>query len=80
MKDRVCGITVCDLAERVLSSILDSDCATMMQKHLETNGIQFMLGDSVVSFDQNTAFMKSGKTVNFDILVLAVGVEPILLY
>ena len=72
LKDRVCSITVCDLAERVLSSILDSDCAAMMQKHLEANGIQFMLGDSAVSFDQNTALMKSGKTVNFDILVLAI--------
>ena len=28
-------ITVCDLADRVLSSILDHDCAAMMQKHLE---------------------------------------------
>ena len=75
LKDRVLSITVCDLADRVLSSILDSDCASMMQKHLESNGIQFMLGDSAVSFDQNTALMKSGKIVNFDILVLAVGVR-----
>ena len=75
LKDRVLSITVCDLADRVLSSILDSDCASMMQKHLESNGIQFMLGDSAVSFDKNTALMKSGKTVNFDILVLAVGVR-----
>ena len=75
LKDRVLSITVCDLADRVLSSILDSDCASMMQKHLESNGIQFMLGDSTVSFDKNTALMKSGKIVNFDILVLAVGVR-----
>ena len=75
LKDRVLSITVCDLADRVLSSILDSDCAAMMQKHLEANGIQFMLGDSAVSFDKNTALMKSGKIVNFDILVLAVGVR-----
>ena len=75
LKDRVLSITVCDLADRVLSSILDSDCASMMQKHLESNGIQCMLGDSAVSFDKNTALMKSGKIVNFDILVLAVGVR-----
>ena len=75
LKDRVLSITVCDLADRVLSSILDSECASMMQKHLEANGIQFMLGDSAVSFDKNTALMKSGKIVNFDILVLAVGVR-----
>ena len=75
LKDRVLSITVCDLADRVLSSILDSECASIMQKHLEANGIQFMLGDSAVSFDKNTALMKSGKIVNFDILVLAVGVR-----
>lgn len=75
LKDHVDSIIVCDLADRVLSSILDSDCAAMMQKHLEQNGIQFMLKDSVASFDKNTALMKSGRTVDFDILVLAVGVR-----
>lgn len=72
---RVAQITVCDLADRVLSSILDAECASIMQKHLEENGIRFLLGDSAASFDKNTAFMKSGKTVDFDVLVLAVGVR-----
>ena len=76
LKDRVAEITVCDLANRVLSSILDDECASIMQKHLEANGIQFMLGDSVKAFDKNTASMQSGKTVDFDVLVLAVGVRP----
>ena len=75
LKDRVSSITICDLADRVLSSILDADCAAIMQKHLEQNGINFMLNDSAISFDKNTAFMKSGKTVCFDVLVLAVGVR-----
>lgn len=75
LKDRVSSITICDLADRVLSSILDTDCAAIMQKHLEQNGINFMLNDSAISFDKNTAFMKSGKTVRFDVLVLAVGVR-----
>ena len=73
LKDRVSSITICDLADRVLSSILDADCAAIMQKHLEQNGINFMLNDSAISCDKNTAFMKSGKTVRFDVLVLAVG-------
>ena len=72
---RVASITVCDLADRVLSSILDTDCAAIVQKHLEANGIQFMLGDTAVRFEKNTAQMKSGKTVKFDILVFAVGVR-----
>lgn len=72
---KVKSITVCDLADRILSSILDSECAKIMQNHLEETGINFMLEDSAVSFDKNTAVMKSGKTVDFDVLVLAVGVR-----
>ena len=75
LHDRVESITVCDLADRVLSSILDTDCATIVQRHLEANGIRFLLGDTAVRFDKNFAQMKSGKTVEFDTLVLAVGVR-----
>lgn len=76
LRDRVASITVCDLADRVLSSILDAECAQLIQTHLEANGIQFMLGDTAVCFNKNSAEMKSGKIVDFDVLVLAVGVRP----
>ena len=72
---RVGSITVCDLADRVLSSILDNDCAAIVQRHLEANGIKFMLGDTAGRFDGSTAYMKSGNAVEFDILVMAVGVR-----
>ncbi|MBE6872962.1 MAG: NAD(P)/FAD-dependent oxidoreductase [Ruminococcus albus] len=72
---RVSSVTVCDLADRVLSSILDSECAAVMQAHLEKQGMKFMLGDTAVKFKGNKAFMKSGAEVGFDILVLAVGVR-----
>lgn len=75
IRERVAEITVCDLADRVLSSILDTDCALMMQKRLEENGIKFLLSDTAESFEGNTAVMKSGKKVDFDVLVLAVGVR-----
>ena len=75
IKERVKSITVCDLADRVLSSILDTDCASVVQEHLEKNGISFMLGDTAVRFEPGKAYMKSGITVEFDILVLAVGVR-----
>lgn len=72
---RVASITVCDLAPRVLSSILDDDCAAIMQKHLEANSISFLLGDTAAAFEGNTAIMQSGRKVDFDVLVLAVGVR-----
>ncbi len=72
---RVASVTVCDLADRVLSSILDAECAALMQQHLEQHGITFYLSDSVDQFEGHTAHMKSGADVPFDILVLAVGVR-----
>lgn len=75
LRDRVGSITVCDLADRVLSSILDADCAAVVQQHLEAKGLRFLLGDSVALFDGHTARMKSGAEVSFDVLVLAVGVR-----
>lgn len=74
--ERAASITVCDLADRVLSSILDGECAAMMQQKLEDHGISFLLGDSVSRFEGKKAQMKSGASVDFDVLVLAVGVRP----
>lgn len=73
--ERVKSVAVCDLADRVLSSILDAQCAAMMQKHLEAHGMTFYLSDSASRFEGNRAVLQSGKTVEFDVLVLAVGVR-----
>ena len=73
--ERCKSVTVCDLAPRVLSSILDDDCAAIMQHKLEEMGVEFMLDDTVAEFEENSAHMRSGKTVGFDVLVMAVGVR-----
>ncbi len=75
LADLAGSITVCDLAGRVLSSILDDECAAVMQRHLEERGITFFLSDSASRFGEHTAFMKSGAEIPFDVLVLAVGVR-----
>ena len=75
IRDRVAEITVCDLADRVLPSILDQTCAKMVQDHLEAHGLRFLLGDTAAALEENRAHMRSGKTVEFDVLVLAVGVR-----
>ena len=72
---RAASITVCDLADHVLPSILDADSASVLQTHLEQSGIRFRLSDTVAQFDGQSAHMRSGETVEFDVLVLAVGVR-----
>ncbi len=74
--DRVASVTVCDLADRVLPSILDEECAAPIAEALKKQGIRLMLGDSVAEFTPGRALMNSGTAVDFDIAVLAVGVRP----
>ncbi len=74
--DRVGSITVVDLADRVLPSILTAEAAAPVQSHLEKQGVSFILSDGVASFDGGAATLKSGRTVDFDLLVIAVGVRP----
>lgn len=76
IRDKVKEITVVDLADRILPSILDNAGSTIMQRHLEENGIKFILGDSVKEFGETTAVLNSGAEIGFDILVVAVGVRP----
>ena len=75
LRGRAESVTVCDLADRVLSSILDAESAGIVQRHLEEHGIRFCLKDSAVLFEHDRAQMKSGASIPFDVLVLAVGVR-----
>jgi len=76
IEKRVSKITVADLAPRILSSILDEEGAKIVQSHLESKGVEFKLASSVKKFENNSAVFESGEIINFDILVLAVGVRP----
>lgn len=69
-------ITVVDLADRVLPSILDAEGAGMVQKHIEKEGIKFILNDAASAVKENTIVLKSGKELPYDILIVAVGVRP----
>lgn len=74
--DRVGSITVVDLADRILPSVLDAHAAQIVQNHLEEHGVQFVLKTSAKRFEKNKATLSNGQTVTFDLLVVAVGVRP----
>lgn len=77
---RVGSITVVDMADRILPSILDEAGAKRVQTHLEAQGLTFYLKDSAAELcaEQGayTAVLKSGVRLPFDLLVVAVGVRP----
>ena len=73
-------ITVVELANRVLSAILDEDAASYVQKNLEEHGIKFELNttvDQILGGDKvNGVALKNGKQVDCDFLIAAIGVVP----
>ncbi len=71
-----CDMTVIDLADRILPSILDKKTSEIMQRHIEAHGVKFILGTSAKSFNKNTATLTNGEELQFDILITAVGVRP----
>lgn len=74
---RVKSITVVDLADRILPSILDKTGSEIVRRSLEERGIEFILNDCALKFEENTVTLKnSGKKIDFDVLVVAVGVRP----
>lgn len=79
---KVCkSVDVVELAPRVLPSILDAASAKQVKKHLEKNSIKFHLEDTVVRAVSKgrqitSVILKSGKKLNCDLLILAVGVRP----
>lgn len=69
-------ITVVDMADRILPSILDARAGAKMQKHIESKGTRFILGTSVDEFSERSAKLRNGMTVDFDMVIIAVGVRP----
>lgn len=69
-------VTVVDLADRILPSILDVRAGQIMQKWIEDKGTKFILGTSAEKFGEKSVLLKNGETVDFDVLILAVGVRP----
>lgn len=74
--DSVESLDIVDMAERVMPTVLEKEAARRVQDHLEKAGMRFRLSDTVVGFSGNEATLKSGKTILFDVLVMAVGVRP----
>ena len=76
IRDKVASVTVVDMADRILPSILDAEGSALVQKSIEQKGVKFILSNSVKEFKGNTAFLTNDDILNFDIVVVAVGVRP----
>jgi NADPH-dependent 2,4-dienoyl-CoA reductase/sulfur reductase-like enzyme/rhodanese-related sulfurtransferase len=77
-----CGleVTLVEMLDQVMAP-LDRECARLVERHLETNGVRLALNDAVAGFKQLEGGSlevetKSGKMYPADIVILAIGVRP----
>ncbi len=72
-------VTIIELSQQVMPS-LDADMAFRVEKHLQENGINIILGDSVDSVKgedtMDTLVTKKGTQIDTDMVFLSVGVRP----
>ena len=69
-------ITIVDLAPRVLPNATTPVVASMLEKRLKEKAIKVVLGASVAEFSDGKATLTNGETIDFDAVVLAIGVRP----
>jgi NAD(P)H-nitrite reductase large subunit len=70
------NITIVDMQNRVMPNVTTPAVGEIIEKHLLSKGITLELETSAAEFKGQTAVLKNGKSVDFDILILAIGVRP----
>jgi NADPH-dependent 2,4-dienoyl-CoA reductase/sulfur reductase-like enzyme/rhodanese-related sulfurtransferase len=73
-------VTIVEMLDQVMAP-LDLECARLVERHLEKNGVRLALSDAVAGFKQTAGgslevLTKSGKSHPADIVILAIGVRP----
>lgn len=79
LKLRGVDVTVIERIPQVMPP-LDKDMACRVEEHLEKNGIELLLGETVTELvgegHVERVVTESGKTIDTDLVILSVGVRP----
>jgi NADPH-dependent 2,4-dienoyl-CoA reductase/sulfur reductase-like enzyme/nitrite reductase/ring-hydroxylating ferredoxin subunit len=59
-----------------LERVMGTEIGAMLRTLHESHGVVFHLGEAVVGVDDRTVRLRSGKTVDADVVVFGVGVRP----
>lgn len=70
-------VTIVEMADQVMAP-LDPEMAGIVHEHLEEKGINLILNDGVKAFSDEgrTITLSSGKTLQTDLTLLSIGVQP----
>lgn len=67
--------TLVELGNQILAPV-DEEIASVAQNEMRDNGVNLILSDGVKSFNGDRIILNSGKEVEFDLVIMAIGVRP----
>jgi NAD(P)H-nitrite reductase large subunit len=78
LQGQVAEVTVINRSAHMLRSIFDEDedASALLEQHFIRQGVRLLLGRGVDRFDPKTAYLSGGEQVDFDVLILSIGVQP----
>lgn len=69
------NVTLVEAADQIMK-IFDYDMVQILHKELHDKGVNLIVGDKVNSFEKDTVVLESGKKIEAQAVVLAIGVAP----
>ncbi|WP_332842900.1 FAD-dependent oxidoreductase [Paraclostridium sp. AKS73] len=75
LKEAGYNVTLIEAASQVMR-IFDEDMVQIIHKELYDQGIDLILGDKVTKFENNDIILESGRKIESDAIVMAIGVKP----
>jgi NAD(P)H-nitrite reductase large subunit len=76
LAEQVKSVHVCDMADRVMGSVLDKNSASIIQNHIEKHNVKFYLSNTAKEVKENSVILADGTELKCDVLIMAVGVRP----
>lgn len=75
LKNAGYSVTIVEALPQIMKPF-DYDMVQILHRELIDNGVDLIVNDKVESFDVNTVILGSGKKIEADAVVLAIGVVP----
>lgn len=75
LKEAGYNVSLIEAMDQIMKPF-DKDMVQVLHKEIYDNGINLILGDKVESFEGNDIVLSSGKKVESDVIVMAIGVMP----
>ena len=75
LKEAGYNVTLVEAADQIMR-IFDYDMVQILHKELHDRGVNLILGDKVSGFEKDTVLLESGKKIEAEAVVLAIGVVP----